>query len=412
MDKKKSLKKVLGSYPIRFADMVIDGDTIWFSACNFNGFFKGSLSKGILEYIDKFPEKDEIGYGLHNFVVKYQGKLFFGPTCSEYVVEYDIIKKQFTYYKVPGLEQVAFPHCALVGQFEKYLIIWNTKNVNVIRFDMEKREFEEVKTCKDAILAFEDLNKKENVKFRRGYCAKEDSIYIPSVESSIILQVNVKKNEKKLHFLDERTEVHMICSDGKKLLIADGCSQLFEWEPPLGKLKRHVIEDASLKNSYLAVCFNECIYFALVEIDEILVYHLGSKETEHIKMHTERIRYNGSDGFPSGTIMIKLIGNEIWIFNSTFSTLQYIKENSIKKQKLELIGNIGQFIWDRNADLNQNYLYENEKCRFQNYLQCTYEMQDVWIDGMDEEVGSRIRKLEEQEFGSIGSKIYRLIKTG
>lgn len=396
MDKKKSLESILEHYPIRFTDMVIDEDIIWFSACNFNGIFKGSLSNGTLEYIGKFPEKGENGYGLHNFITKFERTLFFGATCSGYIVEYDILKNQFIYYRIPGLEQVAFPHSSLVGQFENYLVIWNTKNVDVIRFDMKKRIFEEVKSCKDSILTFEYLNKKECVKYQRGFCIKGSSLYIPSVENNIILQIDMKKNEKKLHFIDKKIKVHSICSNGEKLWITNACNQLLELELPLGKTKECIIEKGiPVKDAYFAVCFNNCLYFALREIDEILVYDLESKKTERIEMCMEETQYNRADGFSLGTIMIRSEGNKIWAFNSTYSTLQCIEGNRIRKQRLELIGNVEQFILDRKIELRRIGI-EDKEWMLRNFLR-----------GLCEEAIVDVCNLKEikQEYKSIGSKI-------
>lgn len=381
MNKKNSLELVLESYPIRFTDMIIEGDIIWFSACNFNGFFRGSLLHGSLEYMGSFLEKGKNGYGLHNFITKYEGKIYLGPTCSKYIVEFDVSTSQYMYYEVPGLEQIDLSHAGLVGQFEKYLVVWNTKNVDVVRFDMEKKEFEIVKTCEESIFAFAELNKKESAKFRRGFCIKDGCLYITSVENNMIMQVDVKKNEKKLYFLDDKVNVHSVCSDGNKLWVTSASNQLLEWEPDSGKIKECVVgENVPLQNAYFSIYYNKCLYFALREIDEILIYHLEGEKIERMTMYTEGIKYNGADGFPSGTIMLKAIEDEIWAFNSTYSTLQCITGNNIRKQKLELNKNFGQLVLDRQLDSGYKSLYEDEMMNLQDFIKCLCVRQTVKVN--------------------------------
>lgn len=348
----------LEGYPLRFIDMVEKDGYIWFSACNYNGLFRGSLAEGKVKYMGMFPEAGADEVLLHSVAAVYKNVLFFGPRLSKNVVAYDIEYGKFENYKVPGLEELASATGAIAVQHGRFLYIWNSVNTNIVRFDMETRKFDIVQQYRD-----ECTKSCESVKgLWRSFCIVENDIFVSSIETGAILQINVLKNEKRLYMLDGVKAARAICFGRGHFWFVDEENQIIEWYPDKIMMRHKFDERIPVDKACFGICFDDIIYYVLVgvESDPILAFHLNDKHFEYIYQKNSGNKYEGNEGLISGSTMLKTMQNKVWLFSNMYSSLQYIENQKIKNCKLELFDNIDQFVYDKIAFHYGDKLYKQE----------------------------------------------------
>ncbi len=394
------LTGLLEEYPLRFIDMAEKDGWIWFSACNFNGLFRGSVAEKRVEYMGLFPAAGARDVLLHSTAAIFKNILFFGPRLSENIIAYDIKNGEFECYKVPGLDNIAITYGAFAVQHGQFLIIWNSFNADVVRFDMETRKFDTVQQCRDVSSGGCADSHKSVKGLWRSFCIVEDDIYIASIQTGAVLKVNVNKKEKRLYLLDEVKSVNAICFGRDHFWFTDDKNHLIEWYPDKEMIIYKIDDNIPIRKACLGQFLDGIIYYVLagVEEDPVVAFHLDGRYFEYMYQESKERICCGKEGLSAGSAMLKVLKDKIWLFSNKYSLLQYIENKKIENCKLSLTDNVDQFIYDRISTYYTDYIYikEDALIDLEKHLHYILKKQDV----VSQEGSSHIQ---------VGKQIYHKI---
>lgn len=339
-----NIDALLEYYPVIFQDMVEYDGYMWFAACNFNGLFRMNVENGEIDYLGKFPTEGE-AY-LYYYTICYKGKLFFLPGCSGNVIEYDIEKETYISYKVPYCHDVNMYYGA--GQYQQFVFFWSYKNFDIIRFDMESKEFKIINFYGENERDEDELAVGEFGVLWRGYCVVENHLYVPSLEKSVILDICMQESAVKLHNIQGLNGYLTVCYDGEKFWLTGLENRLVVWRPDIESTEIYEVDpNIPVKDIRMGIYINSKIYYVLNESSAILVLHTDSMEFNYIGEYEKQYHYWNSQIYSFKTVMLKNLNKKIWAVNCIDATLQTIENEKRVFHSKKLVNGIENFVKDR-----------------------------------------------------------------
>lgn len=253
---------------IGFADCVIEGSMIWFSALDCNGIFVGNLDTGVAELLDIFPDEPLLKQWLYVKVIKKESKLVFFPYTADKVAIYDLDEKRFTdFIKLPLKVQIVIDYRDIIYIFgdgvNVYEFYWNDKKIVL----NEKLSLKMQKNC-----------------FADHYILDNENIIIPVYKTNVVYKLNLLTQEVKTYSIGHHNykiegcesidEQYWFCGEGL-IILCDKNMNLIqvwdEWKTIAGKQpyywftkyndgKIHFFDNANKGELIIDVVNGECIY--------------------------------------------------------------------------------------------------------------------------------------------------------
>lgn len=187
------------------------------ASADFNGLFKIDMLSGECKYINAFPGEDMEGKRLYFAAAYYNGKVFFAPQSAEHIAIYDIDNDKIITISIDADESIKFNRnmkFADILVYEREIFLFGATYPYVLKLDAETYQLEYI-----------PIDIEECFCFRKGGCIKGESYFIPSVNSNVVLEFNLKEKQTTIHRIPcEFTGSWSMCSDGR-----------FFWLIPRGK---------------------------------------------------------------------------------------------------------------------------------------------------------------------------------
>ncbi len=178
------------------------------ASADFNGLFKIDMQSGKCKYIDAFPDEDLNGKRLYFSAAYYKDKVFFAPQSAEHIAIYDTINNEIEMIAFdvnPTLKfnkNMKFADIVVLG--ENIFLIGATYPY-ILRIDAETYELEYI-----------SLDTEESFCFRKGGCINGENFFVPSVNSNLVLEFNMKTKQVIFHKIPcEFNGSWSMCYDGK-----------------------------------------------------------------------------------------------------------------------------------------------------------------------------------------------------
>lgn len=188
-------------YRLNFDDAYIDGEYLFFSARDFNGFFRLKKGEKYAEWLGRFPGEAPWHKGLHFKIVEYGGKLFFTPFSGHGIHIYDLEKKDLRFYPLHGERTYSFSN-AIEIDGKIYLIPLNLRTPFVV-YDINSGNAWEDDGFWPYLRNSSGLNEKHFIG-GFGCTAADEKIYITIVGLEAVICYDIRSKRlclKKLGFM-------------------------------------------------------------------------------------------------------------------------------------------------------------------------------------------------------------------
>jgi len=126
----------MGRLNIATAASVIDDGIIWFSALDFNGFFKYDIKNEKMKWISKFEGELESSRGLHSSVHICKDEVIFTPIYDRKLRIYNKTSEKLLALDIPANEYVEFFYDGILIDNEIYFM---SNDLKMWVFDVKKR---------------------------------------------------------------------------------------------------------------------------------------------------------------------------------------------------------------------------------------------------------------------------------
>lgn len=206
----------------------VDENIAYGASATFNGLFKIIKASGECEYINIFPSEAENGKRLFFAATFCNEKVVFAPQSANCIAVYDVDKNNITNlsFKTDNIvfnPMIKFADVVAIG---KYVYLIGASYPYVIKLDTDTYEMEYI-----------HMNIDEPFLFRKGTLLDDNRYFIPSVNSNVILEVDLI-NEKIRHYkLNCNFKgAWNICFDGKAFWLPPRYrdSGFIRWEADTG----------------------------------------------------------------------------------------------------------------------------------------------------------------------------------
>lgn len=258
-----------------FADCVIEGNKIWFSAIDCNGIFVGNLDTGAVKLLDVFPDEPLLKQWLYVKVIKKESKLVFFPYTADKVAIYDLDEERFA-------DLIKLPHSE-DGNLNKVQIVIDYRDIIYI-FGMGFNVYEFYWNDKKIVINEKLSLKTQKYGFSDNYIVDNENIIIPAFQTNAVYKYNLLTQEVRTYSIGHQNykiegcelidEQYWFCGEGLIILCDKNLNiiQVWdEWKTIAGKQpyywflrynagKIHFFDNANKGELIIDVVNWECIY--------------------------------------------------------------------------------------------------------------------------------------------------------
>lgn len=218
--------------PLIFGCSYIRGDEIWFSARDFNGFFRGNLKTGDLEFIDFFPDEPLRREELHRAIIEKDSKLFFVPQSGCCIHVYDMKKNKMFSYPLG------------IGGGWKYSSAY--KFGDAVYFIPQKAKKILKYSCTDNKLTPLKQEKTNNFKVMHiSTAAIEPCVYFTEKKRNVIIQFNMQDETHRCFEVGNSNDRYSVLAqkNGILYLKIEEQPEVVLWDPKVQKITaRHIVK--------------------------------------------------------------------------------------------------------------------------------------------------------------------------
>ncbi|EOS79044.1 hypothetical protein C817_03112 [Dorea sp. 5-2] len=172
---------------VHFIDGVYHNNYLWFSALEWNGFYRINMKSNDTEFLGIFDHADVFASKIYYQTLLYHKYIFFIPWFSDYLARLDTETMKMKYWKLPQniLELEAKFRAAYLQGTEIIMFPMFGNIVSV--FDIEKEEYvnKKIEICRDQKFG------KTNGDFMQG-CRIKSKVYLPSMFRNCILEYDLR----------------------------------------------------------------------------------------------------------------------------------------------------------------------------------------------------------------------------
>lgn len=197
------------------AAVAVDEKTAYAIPCNFNGLFKIDLETEICEFIQFFPDLEVCKPWRFFTAVQGDKGIYFSPSSAHYIAMYDIGENKIHKIPLPEVEKLFQDNNYRLGD----AFYWR-ENMYFVGATCGCILKLEESTGKISVI---DSDIQDAVFFRRGMLV-DDIYYIPSANSSIILEYRLQTDETIVHSIEGAGGAWSLWGDGERF-----------WLPPRAK---------------------------------------------------------------------------------------------------------------------------------------------------------------------------------
>lgn len=232
-----------GRGKLRFCDAYVNEKYMYFSARNFNGFFRLELGKAEADFIGYFKDEEMLQKNLHRQVVCVDDKLFFIPYTGKGVSIFDIKKGTFSFVKIK--EGIIVSRAFVMD--EDIIMIPSTLDSHFVLFHTKNNTYEIMESLESQISVLRE-NQELHFLGLYGSCMSGYKIYLSGIKGKILC-VDLKNDKIKCYDLPKEYCIRNLYFDKNEtgFLLLDN-SQVVQWNIRNNKWQEYGIMDADGKN--------------------------------------------------------------------------------------------------------------------------------------------------------------------
>lgn len=190
-----------GKAKLSFTSCIQDGDRIWFSADECNGLFCFDTIREENVYIGEFLGEGNDMY-LYSDIVRYQNKLVCIPRSATSIGVYDMETSEFSSIVLEECKTGQSNKKFMQGiMYDNYIYMIPGTCEYILRMNMISGEMEYNKDWIELITS--DYRNEKDIYFRYDRYIDGHTAWIPSCSASIILELNLKSFQVKIHDLSK-----------------------------------------------------------------------------------------------------------------------------------------------------------------------------------------------------------------
>ncbi|MBD5492122.1 MAG: hypothetical protein HDR16_08425 [Lachnospiraceae bacterium] len=214
--------KIYENYPdgkmLWFNDFYNDGDSIFFSAGNFNGLYKYSLKGNGLQRLGEFKDEFFLEKQLYGSAFRFENQLIFVPLSAYSIGIFNLENESFESVPLPVPKAEGGIECKFLNSvlynnsifafpgYATYIIEYDINNKKIIVHDEWYGEF------------INRWEKRSNLLFHFDMVQINDMVYIPSAQYNGWFQYCLSKNTYMfMEVLSINERINTLCYDGKYL---------------------------------------------------------------------------------------------------------------------------------------------------------------------------------------------------
>ena len=272
----------------------IDGEEVWIFCGSVNALCKLDINTGQAEYVSSVPgEENAINRYIH--LVKIGDRILLSPYCAKEWAEYDIPSGTWTKYPIPD---EALPITRNGGCFyvaldtDEFVIFMPINSRAFVKYDKKTREFEYNTIW---FRSFEPyVFNIDYGFFNAGGTFVDNSLYIASLQSNVVVELNVRSMRTKIHKVGESgNRYNGITFDGDcfwltKFLtygLTEPQNSVVRWDKNTGRCKELILEPVTREPVNMISDFYSITFYN----GKVLVFPFGVNEIFQIDPKTEDI---------------------------------------------------------------------------------------------------------------------------
>lgn len=187
---------------VSIIDAVVDKDTLWFMAYDFNSLFSMNLLTGETKLVGLFPDEDYGTGRLYESMGIVEGRIFFAPFNAKSIAVYDIKKGVFSKISLEedqigcSLNQPLFGGMEVYGRAIFMLPIFSRA---IVRLDIDSGELVYITEWLKDIQGL--IFNRNDAYFRRQTVLNDNQLMVPSCNANVPLYVapSIAENYKERH---------------------------------------------------------------------------------------------------------------------------------------------------------------------------------------------------------------------
>lgn len=395
-------------YKLYFNDIAVlpNKELGYASAIEFNGLFEVQIKTGECRYLMSFPGEPVSNKNIHFGAVYCDSKVFFFPQVGRFISIYDLNRREITQIDIPSCESSYYYDHIKIGQAfsygqKIYAIGASYPYVIVIDSNTLATRFIPMNIGKNRIM------------FRAGGCFANDSFFIPSTVSGIVLSINLIEDKLNIYSLGEKSQgAWSMAFDGKDFWIAPYNQQktVRKWNPQTGiicEYENFPLGYKSGREAFLRCGFlNETIWMWPLEANMFIGINPDSGEMNELSCDikfTDKSIQTGCYFESNHCLYVKQKTKESEWYG------QEGKDYIINLETLEIDEKSFVFAYGIETFLNNIYMKNEEKLRCGIQENHYFSLYDYIVLLSNSKISVADSDDEYKNINSIGSKIYKTI---
>ena len=190
--------------------MAVDGETAWFAAATFNGFFRMDFKDYSVEYIAMFSDEPVRKPGLYSVCCIYGDEVLFIPFFAHNLYIYNVVSHKTDKYVIDvpkwrGDNWGFYVYC----QKNEYVYMVSCRQFYIVRFNMITKE---IKVYDKWYGEFQKRYPFINYPWviSSEICEYDDKIYIPCYANNVIIVFDIL--EDRISFAEINNDIRGICT--------------------------------------------------------------------------------------------------------------------------------------------------------------------------------------------------------
>lgn len=226
---------------LQFWDACLHGESLFFSARNFNGLFCAEKGRAVAEFIGHFPEEVIWKKNLHNQIISINDKLYFIPFQGTGISIFDTVSREFSYINLGEKLPVEISKAFVNGDdifmvpldLKKPFIVFHTvSNTYEVKWELQKK-------------ILKQFSRKQEIRFGGyGSCAKEQKIYLTICDTNAVLSLDLNSQQIDIYKLPAEYKLRNIYYDRGKFYftLSDQC-KIICWDIDTENYFEYIIEN-------------------------------------------------------------------------------------------------------------------------------------------------------------------------
>lgn len=261
---------------IHFIDGVYKNNYLWFSALEWNGFYRMNMETSDIEFLGIFDHEDIFASKLYYQTLLYCKYIFFVPWFSDYLTCLNIETMKIKYWKLPqNIIELEAKFRVAYLQDTKIIMFPMFGNIVSI-FDIEKEEYinKEINVSRDQKFG------RMNGDFMQG-CNIKNKLYLPSMFRNCILEYDLKNDSYRwVQLLEDGEMVVGITRYSEEELL------FLSWK---GDVWKYNLNDNEKKLIYIYPGKRDCPYAYIILYKDDL-YLIPAYEENIVMLKEDKIK--------------------------------------------------------------------------------------------------------------------------